>query len=61
LTGAAHERPAACQYQPVLTTQLYFPDEPANARDDIFRPELVVRVIEQPTRTALFDAVLDII
>ncbi len=26
----------------VLTTQLYFPDEPANARDGIFRPELNV-------------------
>lgn len=28
--------------QPVLTTQLYFPDEPANARDGIFHPSLVV-------------------
>ena len=27
---------------PVLTTQLYFPDEPGNARDGIFRPELLV-------------------
>lgn len=26
--------------QPVLTTQLYFPDEPANQRDGIYRPEL---------------------
>jgi protocatechuate 3,4-dioxygenase beta subunit len=30
--------------QPVLTTQLYFPNEPANARDGIFRPELVMQV-----------------
>ncbi|MDQ4130953.1 MAG: intradiol ring-cleavage dioxygenase [Actinomycetota bacterium] len=29
---------------PVLTTQLYFPDEPANARDRIFRPELLMAV-----------------
>ena len=29
---------------PVLTTQLYFPDEPANARDGIFREECVLDV-----------------
>jgi protocatechuate 3,4-dioxygenase beta subunit len=28
--------------QPVLTTQLYFPDEPENARDGIFDPALVM-------------------
>ena len=28
--------------QPVLTTQLYFPTEPGNARDGIFRRELVM-------------------
>ena len=28
--------------QPVLTTQLYFPDEPANATDGIFDPALVI-------------------
>jgi protocatechuate 3,4-dioxygenase beta subunit len=26
----------------ILTTQLYFPDEPGNARDGIFRPELLM-------------------
>ncbi len=30
--------------RPVLTTQLYFPDEPGNARDFLFRRELVMRV-----------------
>ena len=30
--------------QPVLTTQLYFPDEPANASDGIFDPALVMDV-----------------
>jgi protocatechuate 3,4-dioxygenase beta subunit len=30
--------------QPVLTTQLYFPDEPANAQDGIFDPVLVMDV-----------------
>ena len=28
--------------QPVLTTQLYFPDEPVNATDSIFNPALVM-------------------
>jgi protocatechuate 3,4-dioxygenase beta subunit len=31
---------------PVLTTQLYFPDEPSNARDGIFRPELLMTVAQ---------------
>ena len=30
--------------QPVLTTQLYFPEEPANASDGIFNPALVMDV-----------------
>jgi protocatechuate 3,4-dioxygenase beta subunit len=30
--------------QPVLTTQLYFPDEPANATDGIFDPALLMDV-----------------
>lgn len=34
---------------PVLTTQLYFPDEPGNARDGIFRPALVMRVQDAET------------
>jgi protocatechuate 3,4-dioxygenase beta subunit len=45
--------------QPVLTTQLYFPDEPANRGDFIFRPELVMAVREDAgARTAAFDFVL---
>lgn len=43
--------------QPVLTTQLYFPDEPGNRRDRIFRPELLLRTSGSAAR---FDAVLDI-
>lgn len=31
----------------VLTTQLYLPDEPGNSRDGIFRPELVLREVQQ--------------
>jgi integrase len=32
----------------LLTTQLYFPDEPANRCDGLFRRELVTRIAETP-------------
>jgi protocatechuate 3,4-dioxygenase beta subunit len=45
--------------QPVLTTQLYFPDEPANRGDAIFRPELVLVVRgDAGGKAAAFDFVL---
>ncbi len=45
--------------QPVLTTQLYFPDEPGNLRDSIFRPELVLTVRDGGgLKAAAFDFVL---
>lgn len=34
---------------PVLTTQLYFPNEPENARDGIFRPECLLTLQEAAT------------
>jgi protocatechuate 3,4-dioxygenase beta subunit len=34
--------------QPVLTTQLYFPDEPDNARDGIFNSALLMDVSDSP-------------
>ena len=44
---------------PVLTTQLYFPGEPGNASDPIFKRELVLRVRDGTDgRTAAFDFVL---
>jgi protocatechuate 3,4-dioxygenase beta subunit len=44
---------------PVLTTQLYFPDEPANQRDGIFTPELVMKVRDVDAgKLATFDFVL---
>lgn len=47
--------------RPVLTTQLYFPGEPRNATDGIFRRELVMTVQKQPTAwTGTFDFVLDV-
>jgi protocatechuate 3,4-dioxygenase beta subunit len=45
--------------QPVLTTQLYFPDEPQNARDFIFDPELLLQPGSRGDATAAFDFVLD--
>jgi protocatechuate 3,4-dioxygenase beta subunit len=43
----------------VLTTQLYFPDEPANANDGIFHPSLLVETSEQgEAMNALFTFVL---
>jgi protocatechuate 3,4-dioxygenase beta subunit len=45
--------------QAVLTTQLYFPDEPGNRSDGIFRPELVMAVRDaENAKTAAFDFVL---
>ncbi len=44
----------------VLTTQLYFPDEPANGRDGLFRRDLVMRVAEAADGLlAHFDFILD--
>jgi protocatechuate 3,4-dioxygenase beta subunit len=45
---------------PVLTTQLYFPGEPANDRDGIFRPELLLADVRDrgDTRQASFTFVL---
>ena len=46
--------------RPVLTTQLYFPDEPTNRRDGLFRRELVMRMAEAGDGlSARFDFVLD--
>lgn len=47
--------------RPVLTTQLYIPDEPANKRDFLFDPALLIEMADtRPTRTATFDFVLDV-
>ena len=46
--------------RPVLTTQLYFPDEPTNRRDGLFRRELVMRMAEAGDGLAArFDFVVD--
>jgi protocatechuate 3,4-dioxygenase beta subunit len=45
----------------LLTTQLYFPNEPANARDGLFKRELLMRVANTDDGLAGgFDFVLDI-
>jgi protocatechuate 3,4-dioxygenase beta subunit len=47
--------------QPVLTTQLYFPDEPGNIRDGIFLPELVMDVQDDgDSKAGSFDFVLNL-
>ena len=47
--------------QPVLTTQLYFPNEPDNDRDGIFQPELLMAVQETAEgQAAAFNFVLDV-
>jgi protocatechuate 3,4-dioxygenase beta subunit len=45
----------------LLTTQLYFPNEPANRRDGLFRRELLMRVADnRDGRAGQFDFVLDV-
>ncbi|MEM9907457.1 MAG: intradiol ring-cleavage dioxygenase, partial [Cyanobacteria bacterium P01_D01_bin.44] len=47
--------------QPVLTTQLYFPAEPLNAGDFLFRPELLMSVQDTDNgKQATFDFTLEI-
>jgi protocatechuate 3,4-dioxygenase beta subunit len=47
--------------RPVLTTQLYFPEEPGNKRDSIFNPKLVMALRGSAgTQIASFDFVLDL-
>jgi protocatechuate 3,4-dioxygenase beta subunit len=47
--------------KPVLTTQLYFPDEPANGGDGLFRRELAMKVAHaEDGFMARFDIVLDL-
>jgi len=47
--------------QPVLTTQLYFPDEPENASDGIFNASLVMEMGEDgEAQTGSFQFVLDV-
>jgi len=44
---------------PILTTQLYFPDEPQNATDGLYQPELEMTVTQgSEGRTGVFDFVI---
>jgi protocatechuate 3,4-dioxygenase beta subunit len=54
-----HVKVQAAAESPVLTTQFYFPDEPRNLEDDLFRPALLLQIA--PSDDALlarFDVVL---
>jgi protocatechuate 3,4-dioxygenase beta subunit len=45
----------------ILTTQLYFPEEPRNARDFLYRPELLMRIERRGgARRARFDYVVEV-
>jgi protocatechuate 3,4-dioxygenase beta subunit len=45
----------------VLTTQLYFPDDPGNQRDGLFRRDLLMRTAQAgDALNARFDFVLDV-
>ncbi len=53
--------------RPVLTTQLYLPNEPQNAKDGIFNPALLLRIeratdsqTERPLLVGRYDFVLDV-
>jgi protocatechuate 3,4-dioxygenase beta subunit len=47
--------------RPILTTQLYFPGEPRNARDGIFNPALVMATQDTADgKVAIFNFILDI-
>ena len=45
----------------LLTTQLYFPGEPKNRKDGLFRRELLMRIAKsEGSVTGRFDFVLDV-
>ena len=47
--------------KPILTTQLYFPGEPRNARDGIFHSALLMKMAtSRDTRAGVFNFVLDL-
>ncbi len=45
--------------RPVLTTQLYFPDEARNASDGIFDPALLIEMADDATQIGSFRFVLE--
>jgi protocatechuate 3,4-dioxygenase beta subunit len=54
-----HIKVQAAAESPVLTTQLYFPDEPRNQDDDLFRPDLTMQIAaSDDALRARFDLVL---
>jgi len=47
--------------RPILTTQLYFPNEPRNELDDFYSPELLMRITNGSSASvARFDFILNI-
>ena len=56
-TRQFHLRVQAAAESPILTTQLYFPDEPRNQEDELFRPDLTLQM-SSDMQHARFDIVL---
>ena len=47
--------------QSILTTQLYFPNEPRNRIDEFFSPQLLMHISQaSPVTSARFDFILDV-
>lgn len=52
----------AAPFDRVLTTQLYFPGEPRNAKDDYYSPALLMRIAKGASvTTARFDFILNLL
>jgi len=46
--------------KPPLTTALFFPDDPAQAKDPLFRKELLIKKTKTETGALTFDFILDL-
>lgn len=57
-TRHIHVRIRAAEGGPVLTTQIYFPDETGNRRDSLFKPALLMNFVDGNPRRGRFDFIL---
>jgi hypothetical protein len=59
--GKRNRNTFAVPHGPIMTTQLYFPNEPANAHDGIFDPALIVNLQTTSTgQAATFNFVITV-
>ncbi len=57
-TRHIHARIRAAEGGPVLTTQIYFPDESGNRRDSLFKPALLMTLQQGIPKRGRFDFIL---